>query len=75
MKIWIIKRKGKTWWGNITFGTMTITKGNKEYQINSGEFFLRKKDAQKYLSDHPYPEFYEVVSAEVQQSKIDNRKK
>jgi hypothetical protein len=73
MKIWIVKRKGKTWSANMMH--------NLTFQIDRTEFtaqyaFYRKKDAILYR-DREYAkhrEYFEVVSAEIAFSKEDNRK-
>jgi len=72
MKIWLIKHKGKTWWGNFLLDHK-ISQGDKE--IGYAQFFyFRKKDAELVRAMMSHDEFYEVVSAELQQSKQDNRK-
>ena len=71
MKIWIIKRNGKTWWGNLLHShELTYEDNDKAY---AQLCFYRKKDAVKFLRTYRYPEFYEVVGAELPKSKQDNR--
>ena len=72
MKIWIIKHKGKTWWGNL----ISLL---QEMQINKnrmwvGEYYLTKKQAKNRMNSMSHSEYLEVVSAEVTKSKQDNRK-
>ena len=73
MRAFIIKFKGKTIWQNMLIEhKLTFNDG---YEIYAGTLFFRKKDAKKYLNTFEYKEFYEVVGATIDKSKIDNRKK
>lgn len=72
MKIWAVKHKGKTWWGNF-IGLTSEMHFNDKSVVNCGYFFFKRKDAMKYLKTLKY-DFYEVVSAELEESKQDNRK-
>lgn len=72
MKIWIIKHKGKTWWGNMLHSEMEFGDG---YKCLIQYCFYRKKDARKYLIMMEFPEYYEIVGCEVPKSKQDNRKR
>jgi len=72
MKNWIIKRKGKAWWGNVNFDYCISIKENKFW---AGLFFLRRKDAIIYLKTQ-YKEnlkYYEVIGCNLPISKQDNR--
>ena len=73
MKVYIIKRKGKTWWGNFVgiANPLMTTEGE---EINIPSAFFRAKDAKKYLSSFHYSDSFEIVSAEIKQSSQDNRR-
>lgn len=71
MKIWIIKHKGKNWWGNMGLDN-EISDGNTT--VNSQPCFYRRKDALWYMKTKKYTEFYEVVGATLDESTQDNRK-
>lgn len=73
MKIYLVKHKGKTWWGNFVMLANTMHIG--KYSCNCLPTFFFKRDAQKYLETHTNKQFLEIVSAEVKQSKQDNRKR
>ncbi len=67
MRVFIIKRKGATYYDNMYFDSrITFSDGNK---ITTGILFFRKKDAQAYLKSIGYNEFYEVVGATVDNAK------
>lgn len=67
MRVFLIKRKGATYWANMYFHSkITFSDGNK---ISTGILFFRKKDAQAYLKSLEYNEFYEVVGATVDNAK------
>jgi hypothetical protein len=67
MRVFLIKRKGATYWANMFFDKhITFSDGNK---ITTGILFFRKKDAQAYLKSVEYNEFYEVVGATVDNAK------
>ena len=67
MRVFLIKRKGATYLGNMYFDSnITFSDGNK---ITTGILFFRKKDAQAYLKLIGYNEFYEVVGATVDNAK------
>lgn len=66
MKIWIIVHKGARWWGNIVFLF------SEDY---AGKYFLRKKDAAMELATFKHSEFLEVISATLEPSNQDNRKR
>lgn len=72
MKIWVIKHKGKTWWGNF-IGILNYEMAVGSEKVSSGMFFYRRKDAKKCL-EATGNEFLEVVSAEVEECKQDNRR-
>jgi hypothetical protein len=67
MKIYLIKHKGKTWWGNLIIcGTeITIGMGKEETKIMAEKYFFRKKDAEIFRKTLSYWDNLEVVSAEV----------
>lgn len=73
MKVYLLKRIGKTWFGNMEHSHTVET--------NNGKFwaqlcFYRKKDAELYRkSMGEHYKYWEVVSADVQKSKTDNRKR
>ena len=72
MRAYILKRKGKTWLGNMFFGsTFTFEDEHKCYVDN---LFYTKKDAQKYLGTLSYKEYYEVIGVTIDKSEKDNRK-
>ena len=71
MKIWIVKHKGKTWWGNLVALTGEMTIGENTFYY--GNWFFRKKDV-AYMKAKKYQDYHEVVSCEVSKSKQDNRK-
>lgn len=79
MKIWIIKHKGATWFGNFMHNvTMEIipTARQEPYKMYAQYCFYRRKDAVKYLKAN-YPEnidLFQVVGATLPKSKQDNRK-
>ncbi len=73
MKVWIIKHKGKTWWGNLVGYTSEVSFSDGT-AVYAGKYFFKKKDALRFMKTWEYHEFYEVVSAEVEESKQDNRK-
>jgi len=77
MKIYLIKHKGKTWWGNLVAITseMTIREGKNDLICYAGRYFFRKKDAELFKKTISHPEFLEIVSAEVKNCKEDNRKR
>lgn len=72
MKIYIIKHKGANTFQNLTLD-FKVEFSNNEI-IYAGRYFWRKKDAKTYLKTYAYPEFYEVVGCELEQTKQDNRK-
>lgn len=70
MKVWLIKRKGKSWWGNMEMAySLNIGKEKMYAQL----CFYRRKDAVLYLKSIDHSEYWEVISAEVEKSKYDNR--
>ena len=73
MKIYLIKHKGKTWWGNLIglCGRMSIG----DYDCHIIHTFFFKRDAIKYLNTFKNKENFEITSAEVKESKQDNRKR
>lgn len=67
MRVFLIKRKGATYWANMLFDSkITFSDGNI---ISTGMLFFRKKDAKAYLKSVQYNEFYEVVGATVDNAK------
>jgi hypothetical protein len=62
MKIWIIKRKGPNWWGNMLHST-TITLLPKKKEFYAQYCFYKRKDAKAYLNAMRHKEYYEVVGA------------
>jgi hypothetical protein len=73
MRIFVIKHKGSSNWQNMAADREITFSDNKS--IYAGLFFLRKKDAQKYLNTLEYKEFYEIIGATVDNSNQDNRKR
>jgi hypothetical protein len=76
MKIYLIKHKGKTWWGNLVAITSEMTFKNiegNEFICYSGRWFFKKKDAEIFRRTLSYWDNLEVVSAEVKNCKKDNR--
>lgn len=74
MKIYLIKHRGKTILQNLIAVDTSILEeeGNKCF---AGQYFFRLKDAKKHLNTFGYKEFFEITSAEVKESKQDNRKR
>ena len=73
MRIWIVKHKGKNWWGNMWLNKMEFT--NDEW-VWSGYCFYRKKDAVKFLkAQGEDAEYYEIKGATLDESKQDNRRR
>lgn len=71
MKIWIIKNKGKNWFGNMLCTHAVSIEGKT---IAYAQLcFYRKKDAVLYMKQEYKHDFYEVVGAELPESKTDNR--
>jgi hypothetical protein len=72
MRIFSIKYKGASTWQNMYFSReFTFSDNNK---IIAGILFFRKKDAEAYLNTLEFKEYYEVVGATVDKSKLDNRR-
>ena len=67
MKIYLIKRKGANIWKNMEFSYIV---GDAYAQL----CFYRKKDAKSYLDTFTTNDHLEVISAEMKESKQDNRK-
>ena len=63
MRIYLIKRKGSTYWWNMVLDR-SITFDDKT-KIFCDFIFYRKKDAQKYLNTFEYKEYFEVVGATI----------
>jgi len=66
MRVYLIKRKGKNQWYNINFDRELVFSDNEK--IHAGLFFIRKKDANKYLQTFSYKELFEVVGATLDNS-------
>lgn len=73
MKLYLIKHKGKNWFGNLVGFGNEMTIGKDKFYTHFT--FYRKKDAKKYLDTFKHKEYLEIVSAEIEESKQDNRKK
>lgn len=62
MKLYIVKRKGANWWGNLLlYNTIEFSDGSYIYYEKC---FHRKKDAKKYLDTFDYKEFFEIETLE-----------
>ena len=72
MRAYIIKHKGKTWWGNLILDYSHVFSDNSK--IYTSTMYIKRKDAVKYLNTLEYNEFYEVVGLTIDKSKQDNRK-
>ncbi len=72
MKVWLIKHQGKNWLGNMMCAFEV--KVDEKTVAYAQECFYRKKDAVAYLK-HYNNEYLEVVSATLEESKQDNRKR
>lgn len=74
MKIYILKRRGRNWIGNLSLSLKVISVKD---EIFAGVYFVRKKDAEEYKKqyDGKYGNPFEVWSAELTEDKRDNRKK
>ena len=67
MRIYLIKRKGSTYWWNMVLDR-SITFAD-ETKVFCDFIFYRKKDAQKYLKTFEHKEYFEVVGATIDKSK------
>ena len=76
MRAYIIKRKGKTWLGNMLLNNrIKFSSGDEIFFDN---IFYRKKDAKLYLQLYfpaKYRELFEVIGVTIDESKRDNRRK
>ncbi len=74
MKIYILKRSGKNWQGNLNLN-LTLMESDEAVGY-AGYYFIRKKDALKYLRkyDSKYGNPFEVWAATLSEDKRDNRK-
>ena len=63
MKLYIVKRKGANWWGNLLLDrTMTFSDGVQVYFETA---FHRKKYAKKYLDTIEYKDCFEIATLEL----------
>ena len=61
MKLYIIKHKGKTWFGNLDL-TKKYTINDKKFWV--GDYFIRLKDAKATLETYENKEFFETTMME-----------
>ena len=72
MKVYLIKDKGRPITRNFLATCIYNIENNKALYIKA---FLLKKDAKKYLKEMCHSEFYEIISATVENKGKDNRRK
>ena len=64
MNFWVIKHKGADYWGNYMHDyELTFQDDSKVW---AQLVFYRRKDAQKYLKNKDYGEYYEVMKLKSQ---------
>ena len=72
MKIYLLKKQGKTHWQNMPL--LDVVDNQNNIISLAGLYFIRKKDAKKYLEEKKYL-YTEIISADVKKCKQDNRRK